>query len=383
MAGKPSANSLTKLLEDLDCAVCFESCQLLLLPCQHRFCESCIEQLTKKSSSSTVKCPECRRVYRVPPDGFQVCRLSLAVREHIECALKKESVTQTNDVLPPQTLSLTNPEKKLNGDYSSNKTADLSCEQCDKEIDCRCICCKRFLCYRCIIRSVCEDSDDTGKHAPSADLTYIKQEADNVLSTWKYCIYKELECITDAKEKKTKRSIVVATEDVINVETDVIERIQMIEQISKTDIFGETLDPGRQVMPRKSREAHGANGDVENTSLAGLQDKIVERVTKKRKSKKFNSIASPDVEALADVKAFTGGMEDSGIHVTETLTVETEKRGRALYPFVQTEIAENLVPIEENEVFTIICIGNDGWTEIRKDCGTTGLVPTDYIQQTS
>jgi len=40
-----------------------------------------------------------------------------------------------------------------------------------------------------------------------------------------------LECITDAKEKKTKRSIVVATEDVINVETDVIERIQMIEQI--------------------------------------------------------------------------------------------------------------------------------------------------------
>lgn len=82
-----------------------------------------VEQLTKKSSSSTVKCPECRRVYRVPPDGFQVCRLSLAVREHIECALKKESVTQTNDVLPPQTLSLTNPEKKLNGDYSSNKTA--------------------------------------------------------------------------------------------------------------------------------------------------------------------------------------------------------------------------------------------------------------------
>lgn len=40
-----------------------------------------------------------------------------------------------------------------------------------------------------------------------------------------------MECITDAKEKKTKRSIVVATEDVINVETDVIERIQMIEQI--------------------------------------------------------------------------------------------------------------------------------------------------------
>jgi len=40
-----------------------------------------------------------------------------------------------------------------------------------------------------------------------------------------------LECITDAKEKKTKRSVVVATEDVINVETDVIERIQMIEQI--------------------------------------------------------------------------------------------------------------------------------------------------------
>lgn len=50
---------------------------------------------------------------------------------------------------------------------------------------------------------------------------------------------------------------------------------------------------------------------------------------------------------------------------------------------VSAEIAENLVPIEENEVFTIICIGNDGWTEIRKDCGTTGLVPTDYIQQTS
>jgi len=50
---------------------------------------------------------------------------------------------------------------------------------------------------------------------------------------------------------------------------------------------------------------------------------------------------------------------------------------------VSAEIAENLVPIEKNEVFTIICIGNDGWTEIRKDCGTTGLVPTDYIQQTS
>ena len=42
-AAARNSKSLEELLKDLDCPVCLESHELLLLlPCQHRFCKHCI-----------------------------------------------------------------------------------------------------------------------------------------------------------------------------------------------------------------------------------------------------------------------------------------------------------------------------------------------------
>ena len=67
-----------KLEEDLECSVCFLSYTLprtpiepKVLPCQHTFCKECVSRFISSSSSTTIKCPECRDEHDVPPQGAE------------------------------------------------------------------------------------------------------------------------------------------------------------------------------------------------------------------------------------------------------------------------------------------------------------------------
>ena len=51
-AAAENSKSLEELLNDLDCPVCLESNDLLLLPCQHRFCKICIGKVCCHLSAS-------------------------------------------------------------------------------------------------------------------------------------------------------------------------------------------------------------------------------------------------------------------------------------------------------------------------------------------
>ncbi|XP_045179116.1 uncharacterized protein LOC123538799 isoform X2 [Mercenaria mercenaria] len=59
-----------RLEQELECPVCFDRFNIpKVLPCQHTFCANCLEGLNDRGS---VKCPECRVIHTVPPNGFPI-----------------------------------------------------------------------------------------------------------------------------------------------------------------------------------------------------------------------------------------------------------------------------------------------------------------------
>ena len=61
---------LEELEKEITCAVCHEHYQRAkLLPCNHYYCESCIESLAKHSRRKPFDCPECRKAVVLPSGG--------------------------------------------------------------------------------------------------------------------------------------------------------------------------------------------------------------------------------------------------------------------------------------------------------------------------
>ena len=61
---------LEELEKEITCAVCHGHYQeAKLLPCNHYYCEACIEDLAKYSRGKPFDCPECRKTTTLPPGG--------------------------------------------------------------------------------------------------------------------------------------------------------------------------------------------------------------------------------------------------------------------------------------------------------------------------
>ena len=124
-------------MEELtNCIVCFETfVNPQLLPCQHTFCKSCVENLV---TDARIKCPECNvtsNKNKVKPD-FRL--------------------TSFLDALAQQAVSLTQPHELKDGSAMEHQPAELQnatkkqCELCYiGTVESWCVACKKWLCVSC------------------------------------------------------------------------------------------------------------------------------------------------------------------------------------------------------------------------------------------
>ena len=67
-----SHKRLEELEDEISCAVCQGHYQQAkLLPCNHYYCRTCIEELAKRSRGRPFACPECRKETTLPPGGVE------------------------------------------------------------------------------------------------------------------------------------------------------------------------------------------------------------------------------------------------------------------------------------------------------------------------
>uniref|UniRef100_A0A8B9VEG1 Uncharacterized protein n=1 Tax=Anas zonorhyncha TaxID=75864 RepID=A0A8B9VEG1_9AVES len=125
-------NAVKNLREEATCAVCLDFFRrpVMLLPCGHNFCRSCVTRCAQKSQDGAGSCPLCRLPF--PPGGFcpnrQLANVVAAVRELVEgedlglggdlerrlpspspnCLPQKNAWRRENCPLPPQI-----PPKKM------------------------------------------------------------------------------------------------------------------------------------------------------------------------------------------------------------------------------------------------------------------------------
>ncbi|XP_067944164.1 uncharacterized protein [Watersipora subatra] len=204
--------------------------------------------------------------------------------------------------------------------------------------------------------SKCDKKEGDTRHEP-VEYQYVVDEADNILSTWRYNIEKELEEIKNEKQRKKDSLIVEAAMDSINSQTSLIERILMIEYITKVFATGTSFVPEPAVNYSKANnEAKGRPKDLsistEETSQK-LADEIEKRLrfgaSKGKKEKRINSSRGMSNQAIARCSYDCGGEE---LHI-------------------------NLV---EGEVVTVVAEDpGHGWTEVITSQKKSGLVPTAYL----
>ena len=66
----PREKPLEELEKEITCAVCHGHLERAkLLPCNHYYCEACIEMLAKRAKGEPFDCPECRKETSLPPGG--------------------------------------------------------------------------------------------------------------------------------------------------------------------------------------------------------------------------------------------------------------------------------------------------------------------------
>ncbi|XP_052795626.1 E3 ubiquitin-protein ligase SH3RF3-like [Mya arenaria] len=85
----------------LECPICLDRFTYpKVLPCQHTFCNECLQGVVEGYS---VRCPECRKVHFVPPDGFQT---NVAVQRMLD----SHGRTAPSDLGRPEPFNTGRPE---------------------------------------------------------------------------------------------------------------------------------------------------------------------------------------------------------------------------------------------------------------------------------
>ncbi|KAL7851541.1 hypothetical protein AOLI_G00218970 [Acnodon oligacanthus] len=84
---------MDNLEEDLTCSVCYSLFNdPRVLPCSHTFCKGCLENVLQVSSNFSIwrplrlplKCPNCRSVVELPPNGVDALPINVCLRAIIE-----------------------------------------------------------------------------------------------------------------------------------------------------------------------------------------------------------------------------------------------------------------------------------------------------------
>uniref|UniRef100_A0A8B9RKZ4 Tripartite motif containing 59 n=1 Tax=Astyanax mexicanus TaxID=7994 RepID=A0A8B9RKZ4_ASTMX len=84
---------MDNLEEDLTCSVCYSLFNdPRVLPCSHTFCKSCLENVVQVSANFSIwrplrlplKCPNCRSVVELPPNGVDALPINVCLRAIIE-----------------------------------------------------------------------------------------------------------------------------------------------------------------------------------------------------------------------------------------------------------------------------------------------------------
>ncbi|XP_028818412.1 tripartite motif-containing protein 59 [Denticeps clupeoides] len=84
---------MDNLEEDLTCSVCYSLFDdPRVLPCSHTFCKSCLDSVLQLSANFSIwrplrlplKCPNCRSVVELPPNGVEALPVNVSLRAIIE-----------------------------------------------------------------------------------------------------------------------------------------------------------------------------------------------------------------------------------------------------------------------------------------------------------
>ena len=84
---------MDNLEEDLTCSVCYSLfSDPRVLPCSHTFCKSCLDGVLHVSTNYSIwrplrlplKCPNCRSVVELPPNGVEALPINVSLRAIIE-----------------------------------------------------------------------------------------------------------------------------------------------------------------------------------------------------------------------------------------------------------------------------------------------------------
>src|ERR1043165_7086772 len=102
MAAKDPKSGYVKR-QELDnmitCCICTEVyTDPIALPCIHTFCMNCIQETgfkTNKGPGSEMPCPICRRMFKIPPDGFR----SLPKDSFIERLVQMSHISDSSQAL--------------------------------------------------------------------------------------------------------------------------------------------------------------------------------------------------------------------------------------------------------------------------------------------
>ena len=126
-------------MEELtNCIVCFETfVNPQLLPCQHTFCKSCVENLTK---DCRIKCPKCNVT-----SNFKKVKPDFRLTSFLD-ALAQQAVSLTQH----QNNELKDEEPTAHQPKELQKTTKKPCELCSfGTIENWCVACAKWLCVSC------------------------------------------------------------------------------------------------------------------------------------------------------------------------------------------------------------------------------------------
>ncbi|KAJ8038453.1 Tripartite motif-containing protein 2 [Holothuria leucospilota] len=119
------ALSRSKSIENLQTNVCCSIChepwtRPKTLPCDHIFCEECLEELIRKSASGKIfRCPLCRKVHLVPSEGVRASWTTSRALENLADGFRSikssSSVSQlsTPDADPEKSFIRKSPSRKV------------------------------------------------------------------------------------------------------------------------------------------------------------------------------------------------------------------------------------------------------------------------------
>ena len=126
------------LEEEIKCPLCLSTfTDPRRLPCEHVFCQGCLELVIKKSRVSTLTCPVCRGEHQLPeqefPKAYQVNRL-IEMYQETGASSKKKDSHKSHDVKDLDYCAMHNTQP-----------LDLYCETCKSSVcrDCALLRCSK------------------------------------------------------------------------------------------------------------------------------------------------------------------------------------------------------------------------------------------------